>query len=75
MGRHFREIENAESLKTAVDYYERAIRQDPNYAQAYAWMADAYFLMNYYVPGEWMEKAETGGTGRSREPVAYYVWI
>jgi serine/threonine protein kinase/tetratricopeptide (TPR) repeat protein len=58
MGRHFREIETAESLKIAADYYEQAIREDPTYAQAYAWLADAYFLMNYYLPGEWMENAE-----------------
>jgi TolB-like protein/Tfp pilus assembly protein PilF len=55
MGRHFRNIESpSENLKRAVDYYEQAIREDPDFAEAYAGLAEAIFLLAYYEPGgEW----------------------
>jgi serine/threonine-protein kinase len=37
-----------EGLKQAVDFFTQARDKDPNYALAYAGLADAYGLMSYY---------------------------
>jgi len=47
-GRYFWNKRTADSLKTAVDYFNQAIEKDPNYAQAYTGLADAYALL-----GDW----------------------
>jgi tetratricopeptide (TPR) repeat protein len=43
-----------ESLNKAVDYFTQAIVRDPNYAQAYAGLADTYDLLREYsaMPSE-----------------------
>ena len=43
-----------ESLNQAVDYFTQAIVRDPNYAQAYAGLADTYNLLREYsaMPSE-----------------------
>jgi len=43
-----------ESLNKAVDYFTQAIVRDPNYAQAYAGLADSYNLLREYsaMPSE-----------------------
>ncbi|MGB8541635.1 MAG: protein kinase [Candidatus Acidiferrales bacterium] len=38
------------NLKTAADYFKQAIAKDPNYAQAYAGLADAYHELAYTNP-------------------------
>lgn len=38
-----------ESLKQAIDYYTQAIVHDPNYAEAYAGLADCYNLVREYT--------------------------
>ena len=47
-GRYFWNKRTANSLKTAVDYFNQAIAKDPNYAQAYTGLADTYALL-----GDW----------------------
>src|SRR5580700_6329661 len=47
-GRYFWNKRTGDSLKTAVDYFSQAIAKDPNYAQAYTGLADAYALL-----GDW----------------------
>ncbi len=47
-GRYFWNRRTGEGLKKAVDYFSQAIEKDPNYAQAYAGLADTYALM-----GDW----------------------
>jgi Tfp pilus assembly protein PilF len=47
-GRYFWNKRTGESLKKAIDYFDRAIQKDPNYAQAYAGLADSYALA-----GDW----------------------
>jgi tetratricopeptide (TPR) repeat protein len=42
----------AESLKTAVDYFNQAVAKDPGYAQAYAGMALTYVLYPQYSAGK-----------------------
>jgi tetratricopeptide (TPR) repeat protein len=48
-GRFFREQATEEGARRAIDHYERAIALDPNYAAAYAGIADAYRLLG--APG------------------------
>jgi TolB-like protein/DNA-binding winged helix-turn-helix (wHTH) protein/Tfp pilus assembly protein PilF len=43
-GRYFWNKRNEESLSKAVEYFQKAIVKDPNYAAAYAGLADAYSL-------------------------------
>lgn len=47
-GRFFWNKRTADGLKTAVDYFNRAIDEDPNYARAYSGLADTYALL-----GDW----------------------
>ncbi len=44
-GRYFWNQRENEQLKKAIEFYDRAISLDPNYALAYAGMADAYALL------------------------------
>jgi eukaryotic-like serine/threonine-protein kinase len=50
-----------DDLLTAIRYYERAIEEDPNYALAYAGLADAHAILGIYgyiAPIEGRRKAE-----------------
>jgi TolB-like protein/DNA-binding winged helix-turn-helix (wHTH) protein/Flp pilus assembly protein TadD len=53
-GRYFWNKRTADGLKTAVVHFDEAIAIDPNYAQAYAGLADAYALL-----GDWEYAAMT----------------
>jgi len=41
-GLHYRGERTGEGLKKAIEYFEEALRKDPNFALAYAAMADCY---------------------------------
>lgn len=57
-----------ESIEKSIDYYNQALALDPNYAEAYAEIANSTFLMSYYANAdpeetskrakEFLEKAE-----------------
>src|SRR5271154_914446 len=47
-GRYFWNKRTAEGLKGARAYFDQAIEEDPNYAQAYSGLADTYALL-----GDW----------------------
>ena len=47
-GRYFWNKRTADGLKAAVAYFNQAIEEDPNYAQAYSGLADTYALL-----GDW----------------------
>lgn len=47
-GRYAWNKRTRESLEAAVEHFKQAIRIDPNYALAYAGLADTYGLMGYY---------------------------
>src|SRR5260370_6135759 len=49
-GRFFWNKRSQEGLKNAIDYFKQAIQQDPDYALAYAGLADAYSLRSSSVP-------------------------
>ena len=44
-GRFYLAQRTRESLYKALDQFNQAIAKDPNYAQAYAWLADTYILL------------------------------
>lgn len=55
----------AESLKKSVEYFNEAIEKDPNYALAYAGLANAYQLIPAYQagsPNEYSVKARAAAT-------------
>jgi serine/threonine protein kinase len=59
-GRFYWNKRTAESLKTSIEYFESAIKMDPQYALAYSGLADAYIVLGLYgrySPIEVMPKA------------------
>ncbi|MBL0312671.1 MAG: protein kinase [Holophagaceae bacterium] len=48
-GRHAWRKRTAEALQKAVEHFQAAIDHDPNYALAYAGLADAYALLSFLV--------------------------
>jgi TolB-like protein/Tfp pilus assembly protein PilF len=50
-GRYFWNKRTGADLKKAIDYFNQAIGKDPNYALAYAGLADAYVLLSAYAEG------------------------
>jgi TolB-like protein/Tfp pilus assembly protein PilF len=48
-GRYFWNKRTGADLKKAIDYFNRAIGKDPNYALAFAGLADAYVLLSAYA--------------------------
>jgi TolB-like protein/DNA-binding winged helix-turn-helix (wHTH) protein/Flp pilus assembly protein TadD len=47
-GRYYFNQRSREGLLKSVDYFEQAAAKDPNYAAAYASLADAYNLITFY---------------------------
>jgi TolB-like protein/DNA-binding winged helix-turn-helix (wHTH) protein/Flp pilus assembly protein TadD len=59
-GEYFFNKRSTSDLRLAIDFFQRATVQDPNYALAYAGLADACALMPGYsaeLPGKWMPQA------------------
>ena len=48
-GRFFWNKRSEEGLRTAIRYFEEALDKDPNYALAWAGLADSYMLMGEYT--------------------------
>jgi eukaryotic-like serine/threonine-protein kinase len=48
-GRYFWNKRTGEGLKESIKYFNQAIERDPNYALAYAGLADAYVLFSGYA--------------------------
>jgi eukaryotic-like serine/threonine-protein kinase len=49
MGIYFYNKRSKEGLQKAVDYFQEAVTKDPEYALAYALLADCYNLQAYYM--------------------------
>ena len=49
-GRYFWNKRGADDIKKSIEYYEQAIELDPDYALAYAGMADSYITLTIYDP-------------------------
>ena len=50
-GRFYWNKRTGEALKKSIEYFTRATEKDPNYALAYAGLADAYLLLPPYSAG------------------------
>lgn len=48
-GRYFWNKRNGEGLKTALRYFEKAIEKDPDYASAWAGLADTYNMLGEFT--------------------------
>jgi len=48
-GRYWAYKESSEGARKALEYYQKAIAKDPNYALAYAGVADAYLVLAHWV--------------------------
>jgi tetratricopeptide (TPR) repeat protein len=48
MGLYFWNKRSKDGLEKAIDYFGRAVEKDPNFALAYALMADCHYLLFYY---------------------------
>ena len=46
-GRYYSSKRTEKELKKSIEYFQQAIKKDPNYASAYSGMADAYALLGY----------------------------
>jgi TolB-like protein/DNA-binding winged helix-turn-helix (wHTH) protein/Tfp pilus assembly protein PilF len=59
-GRYFWNKRTSEGFERAVECFQQAVEQDPNYAPAYAGLADSYAIMSGYgvvLPKDVMPKA------------------
>ncbi len=43
-------LRTGESLKKAINYFEEAVALDPNFAEGWAAVADAYYIGKWYIP-------------------------
>jgi TolB-like protein/AraC-like DNA-binding protein/Tfp pilus assembly protein PilF len=50
MGRFYWNIRSPESISKSIEYFEKAIHADSNYALAYAGLANAYYALTRYNP-------------------------
>jgi TolB-like protein len=63
-GRYFWNKRTKDGLNKSVEYFEKAVATDQNYALAYAGLADAYFIQAYWGWIPWND-----GTAKSKELV------
>jgi len=49
-GRYLLNKRTGEDIRKGIDYFEQAVALDPNYAPAYAGIADSYVQLEYYGP-------------------------
>jgi TolB-like protein len=54
-GRYFCNKRTEQGLKTSIDYFRKAIEEDPDYTLAYAGLADAYLYQTWH---EWSPREE-----------------
>ncbi|MHC4808579.1 MAG: tetratricopeptide repeat protein, partial [Planctomycetota bacterium] len=60
-GRYYWNKRTEDGFKTAIDYFDLAIKKDPSYALAHAGLADCYILLGFYAyltPNEAFPKAK-----------------
>jgi len=56
-GRFYWNKRTGEALKKSIEYFNQAIEKDPNYALAYAGLADVYVVLPSYSAGAPQERA------------------
>jgi len=61
-GRYYWNKRSPEGIQEAINYFQRAIEEDPTYALAYAGLADAYVYLSFFnvvPPQDAMPRAKT----------------
>jgi TolB-like protein/DNA-binding winged helix-turn-helix (wHTH) protein/Tfp pilus assembly protein PilF len=58
-GRYFWRKRTDDSVRKSIDYFQKAIERDPNYAPAYAGLAEAYIVQEDLSPTKTYPKAKT----------------
>jgi len=58
-GRYYLEKRTREGTNKAIDYFQQAIDKDPNYARAFAGLADYYMLRSVAIPRSSLPPKET----------------
>ncbi len=66
MGLHFYNKRSKEGLEKAIDYFRQATQLDPDYALAYALLADCYCLQAYYMFVPSSQATNNGKTAAER---------
>jgi eukaryotic-like serine/threonine-protein kinase len=54
-GRYYWNKRTEEDIRKAIGYYQQAINKDPNYALAYAGLADSYLVLSLYSSAPWQD--------------------
>jgi len=68
-GRYHWNKRTGDELKKAIEEFQQAIDRDPNYALAYAGLADCYMLLEQYAGIPWSEKAPNAKAAAERSLV------
>jgi len=66
MGLHFYNKRSKEGLEKAINYFSQATQLDPDYALAYALLADCYCLQEYYAFVPASQATNNGKTAAER---------
>jgi serine/threonine-protein kinase len=64
-GRYYWNKRTAAGFQKAIEYFNRVLEKDPNYAPAYSGLADCYWLLNVYNVGpatQWNAQARPAAT-------------
>jgi tetratricopeptide (TPR) repeat protein len=48
-GRYLWQTRTASAVENSIEYFQQAVNLDPDYAPAYAGLADAYVILNFYT--------------------------
>ena len=54
-GRYYWNKRTEEDIRKAIGYFQRAINKEPNYALAYAGLADSYLVLSLYSSAPWQD--------------------
>ena len=54
-GRYYWNKRTEEGIRKAIGYFQQAIDQDPNYAAAYAGLAESYAVLGVYSSAPWQD--------------------
>jgi TolB-like protein len=63
-GRYYLDKQTTNDVRTAIDYFQQALSRNPNFARAYAGLADAYISLGYPWVGGSSSKT---GSARGKE--------
>jgi len=54
-GRYYWNKRTKEGIRKSIGYFQQAVNKDPNYALAYAGLADSYLVLGMYSSAPWQE--------------------